>query len=110
MHQGCNPTSTHPRLQPNASEARRIGAAAHGSACRFVYMGSAGAHDAEIFARDAAGRITAVDRPHAREAQARRATPVLLVPEGPLTLEDGGTASEQAGLAATVCARGGNRM
>ena len=82
----------------NADEARRIGAAANGGVCRFVYMGTAGAQDQDIFARDEAARIGDVDRPQAREAQARRATPVLLVPEGPLTLEDDGTASEQADM------------
>ena len=86
----------------NADEARRIGAAPNGGACRFVYMGSAGAQDRDIFERDGEARICSVDRPQAREAQARRATPVLLVPEAPLTLEDDGTASEQAWLGLTL--------
>ena len=82
----------------NADEARRILASANGGACRFVFMGTAGAQDQDIFARDEQARISTLDRPQARAAQARRATPVLLVPEGPLTLQDDGTAAEQADL------------
>ena len=82
----------------NAAEARRVGATPHGRAVRFVYMGTAGSGDEDIFARDAAGAPLGLDRAQARAAQARRATPVLLIPEAPLTLEDDGAASEQADM------------